>query len=299
MRKGILFLWLVLFLFLSPFFLLSAPEQGETKFEKSEGLRREIRLINLLNGLELNSEQTDMILRRAEESRKVRQEFETTLLFQKGEMERVLEEIKKYLQDNREIPSSTIQRFHRLETEIKEARFKMEKRMKEMSQDVKKALSEHQVYQLQEFIPCIISPKGELRIGQVQDYKGLTKRMERIRQLPYRVYEKIEDEIVARTLKGMQLHVPRRAELDEKEMERHIRSVFEKVRSLKEAEFEIQKDKLAEELISPLRPQAFLGNFNLNRKIEAFLLTPEIIPILERRIRQPGTGSESPAMSDR
>lgn len=290
MRKRILIFWLILPFFLSPFFLLSIPEEKKVEFAKTEELRREIRLLNLLNGLELNTEQMEMILEGAEECRKARQEFETTLHYRKEEMESALGEIKTYLEDDQELPPSLIQRFHRLETEHKEARMNMKNRIKDKALEVKDSFSEHQRYQFKEFIPCIIPPKGELRIGQAQDYKGLTGKMERLRHLPYRFYQRKKDEIVARTLRGMKLHAPRSVDLDEKQLKSHIESVLDRVRSLKEAEFEIQKDKLAEELISPIKPEALLKKLNLDRKIEAFLLSPDIIPLLEEKLKQSVTG---------
>jgi len=289
MKKNIAICSLFTLFFLIPFFLLSQPK--EEKFDKSEGLKREIRLINLLNGLELNSKQMGMILTRGRETEKLRQEFEATLQLQQSEREQALEEIKSYLQDSREIPSTTTQRFHRIQTELKESRLNMEKRIREKAEEIKETLEEHQIYQLQEFIPCIIPPKGESRIGQAQDHKGLARGIERIRKLPYRFYERKKDEIVARTLERMKLHVPPRVEINEKEMKRHVHSIFEKARSLKDVEFEIQKDKLAEELISPLKPQTLSPNFVLIRKIEAFLLSPEIIPLLEERVESEGRAS--------
>jgi len=281
MRKRIFIHGFTLF-FLVPFFLLSQPK--EEKFDKSEGLRREIRLVNLINGLDLNSKQMEMILTRAREAETLRQEFEAKLRLRQEEMKRVLEEIKSYRKDNQEVPSATVQRFHGFQTELKEARFTLVEKRREQAKEIERALEEHQLYQLQEFVPCIIPPKGELRIGQAQGHQGLTRGMERIRELPYRFYERRKDEIVVRTLKRMKLHASPRVEINEKEMKKHIRSIFEKARSLKDVEFEIQKDKLTEELISPLKPQALSENSHLTRKIEAFLLSPEIIPLLEERL---------------
>lgn len=281
MRKRIFIHGFTLF-FLVPFFLLSQPK--EEKFDKSEGLRREIRLVNLINGLDLNPKQIEMILTRAREAETLRQEFEAKLRLRQEEMKGVLEEIKSYRKDNQEVPSATVQRFHGFQTELKEARFTLVEKRREQAKEIERALEEHQLYQLQEFVPCIIPPKGELRIGQAQGHQGLTRGMERIRELPYRFYERRKDEIVVRTLERMKLHASPRVEINEKEMKKHIRSIFEKARSLKDVEFEIQKDKLAEELISPLKPQGLSENSHLTRKIEAFLLSPEIIPLLEERL---------------
>jgi len=281
MRKRIFLSGLALF-FLIPFFLLSQPK--DERFGKSEEIRREIRLVNLINGLDLNSMQMEMILTRARETEKLRQESEAELRLRQEEMERVLEEIKFYRKDNQEVPSATVQRFHGLQKELRESRFGLVEKIREQAREIERVLEEHQLYQLQEFVPCIIPPKGELRIGQAQGHQGLTRGMERIRELPYRFYEKRKDEIVTRTLKRMKLHALPRVEINEKDMKKHILSVFEKARSLKDVEFEIQKEKLAEELISPVKPQALSSQFQMIRKIETFLLSQEIIPLLEERL---------------
>jgi hypothetical protein len=241
-------------------------------------------MVNLINGLDLNPKQMEMILTRAREAETLRQEFETRLRLQQEEMKTVLEEIKSYRKGNQDVPSATVQRFHRFQTELKEARFALVEKRREQANEIEKALDEHQLYQLQEFVPCIIPPKGESRLGQAQGHQGLSRGMGRIRELPYRFYERRKDEIVARTLERMKLHTSPRVEINEKEMKKHIHSIFEKARSLKDVEFEIQKDELAEELISPLKPQALSENSHLTRKIEAFLLSPEIIPLLEERL---------------
>ena len=65
-------------------------------------------------------------------------------------------------------------------------------------------------------------------------------------------------------------------------MERRIESIYDAVRNLEDAEFEIQKEQLAEDLISTFQPQA--PSNSLIRKITGFLLSAEIIPVLERRV---------------
>jgi hypothetical protein len=82
----------------------------------------------------------------------------------------------------------------------------------------------------------------------------------------------------------MKLHAPPKVEINEEEMKKHIGSVLEKARSLKDVEFDLQKDKLATELVSPLKPQALSNSSPLSRKIEAFLLSSEIIPLIEERL---------------
>jgi len=281
MSKRIYILGFGLF-FLASFFLLSQPKNQ--KFDRSEGLRREIRLVNLINGLELNSEQMELILTRARETEALRQELAAKLRLRHEDWERVLGEIKSYCKRNKEVPPATAQRFRGLQTELKASRFHLVEKKREYAKEIERALEEHQLYQLHDFVPCLIPPKGELRVGQSQEQKGLIRGMERIRDFPDRFYERKRDQIVKRTLERMKLQAPPQLEVNEKDMEDHIHSILEKARSLEDVEFDIQKDELAEELISPLKPQALPNDLRLSRKIEAFLLSPRIIPLLEERL---------------
>lgn len=253
-----------------------------TETEISETMRRQIMVLNLVNGLDLTSDQMEMILSYAKESEALRRQFQSTLLLSQSKLESTLEEIRAYLREKKEIPSSTKQEYHRLADEIKSTRLKMDEGVRSMALNIKERLKPHQVYQLEQFVPCIIPPKGELRIGQVDNHKSLAMKMERIRGLPSRVYERRKSWILSQTLRGLKLHAPRGTSIDEGEMRDHIQQIFDEARSLEDTEFEVQKEDLAQRLIFPIkRPET---KNSLLRKIEGFLLCAEIIPILDERI---------------
>lgn len=268
--------------FLAGSIIAGAPEYSKEEREKTEELRKEIRLLNLLNGLELNQDQMKIILVSARESKRLREEFENTLILRKKEMDAALEEIKSYLSEDRELSPSTVQNYHRLDREMREIRLQVEERIKRLAQNIKDCLESYQLHQLQEFVPCIIPPQGEKRIGQAKDNKGLTRSLDRIRRIPEGLYRLRKEEIVWRSLEGLKLHASPFADIDEEEMKRHIESIYDDARRLDNAEFEIQKERLAEEMVSPFKPQ--IPSANLARKIWNFLLAPEVIPILEERI---------------
>lgn len=281
-KEKIIIFWLAMVFFLNAGLLQGFQKFPGEKLDKVEELRREIRLLNLVNGLDLTPEQMEMILRNAEESKKLRERFKATLLLRKEEMEELLEEIKIYLEENREIPIPTAQNHNRLNKEMKKARFEMEEKIRDLAKDIEEGLEPHQLFQLQKFIPCIIPPKGEARIGQAENRMGLTRSLERIRRIPSRFYQRRKEEILSRTVEGMKIHVPLGVDINEEEMKRHIEAIYDEARSLEDAEFEIQKERLAEDLISPIKPE--IPSHNLTRKIAGFLLSPEIIPILEEKI---------------
>ncbi len=272
----------IMVFFLTVSFLWGLPEFSKEKPEKTEEMRKEIRLFNLINGLDLTPKQMEIILENAEEYQRVRAGFEKDLLNGQEEMEAALEEIRRYLRENKEIPPQAVQQYRRLDREFREDRLKIQEEMKDLAKEIEESLEAHQLYQLQEFVPCIIPPKGEKRIGQAKDYRGMTKSLERIRRIPSRIYQQRRDEIVWRTLGGLKLHAPFFSDLDEEEMKRHIELIYDEARNLEKAEFEMQKERLAEDLISPFKPE--IPSNSLIRKISGFLLSAEVIPVLEARI---------------
>lgn len=285
-KEKIMISWLVMVFFLNAGLLRGLPKFPAEELEKAEELQREIRLLNLVNGLNLTQEQMEMILRSAEENKKLREGFITTVLHRQEKMEEPLKKIKSYLSERKEIPPHVAQIYHRLNKEMKKARLEMQERVRDLAKHVEEGLESHQLFQLQKFIPCIIPPKGEARIGQADNYKGRIRSLERIRRIPSRLYQTRKEEILTRTLEAMKIHVPLWVDIDEQEMKNHIQAVYDETRRLDDAEFEIQKQRLAEDIISPLKPD--IPSHNLARKIEGFLLSPEIIPILEERIEAAG-----------
>ena len=280
-QKGIFF-WLAVAVFLNASLSTGLSQFQPEKVDKAEELRREIQVLNLVNGLDLTQEQMEMIMKNAKECLKLREQFKSILLARNDEMGRMLAEIRGYLYQKKEIPPALAQNYRRLDGEIKRARLEMGEKINALAKNIEESLASHQLYQLQKFIPCIIPPKGEERIGQAADYKGLAQNLERIREIPDYLYQRKKEEIFARALENMKLHTPPGVKIEEKEMKKLLEAVFDEVRSLEDVEFEIQKERLAERLASPLKPQALLDD--PSRKIAAFLLSPEIIPVLEKRM---------------
>ncbi|MEW5900271.1 MAG: hypothetical protein AB1715_02280 [Acidobacteriota bacterium] len=246
--------------------------------DSAEQLRREIRLLNLVNGLELTAAQRSLILSRAGELKESRENLEELFRARHKELEPILKEIKSYLEQNREVPQEIAKRFHALEAEQKKARLEFEEKTRAYAREIGESLESHQVYQLERFVPCIIPPKGEGRVGQAADYRGFVSKLERIREIPDRLYERRKEMICGRTMEEIRLRAGRAADFNEGEMIKRIDAYFDKVRSLSPTDFEIQKDKLAEEFVSIAKPAKRAPD--LTQKIGAFLLAAEVIPAL-------------------
>ena len=252
---------------------------------EAEALKQEIRLLNLVNGLELSLEQMQLIREKASVTQRLRQELRYFYDLRKPELTRILEEIKKIRLENKEVPPELARRFHSLDMELKRRRTRVQEAIKTLARDVEKVLEQHQLYALESYVPCVIPPKGESRIGQAEDLKSLSQRLSRLREMPDWVYARRKAQIVNRTLEMVKLKAgPFFDEERAKESAKKLAKFFDKVRALKEVDFEVQKASLAKEFAAIIKPK--VRSQDITRKIEAFLLTPEIIPILEAKIER-------------
>jgi hypothetical protein len=251
--------------------------------DKTEAARREIRLINLLNGLDLAPEQMTLIRDKAEESRHLVEEARAAAAAEQGELGSILAAIRACRVENRDVPRDLAQRFHALDAELKAGRRRVEEARRSLAAEIEKSLGRHQVHALEGFIPCIIPPKGESRVGQAVDVKGFAGRMERLRAAPGRMYALRRDEIVARNVKEVIAKSgPLANPAAEEELPGKLGEFFDRVRALSPVDFEVQKEKLAEEFAAIVKPKA--PALDLTKKIEAFLLAPEVIPLLNEKL---------------
>jgi len=253
--------------------------------DETEVLRREIRVLNLVNGLELSLEQMQIVRGRAQETQRLLHESRLYYDSRRPELDQVLEEIKRYRLENKDVPQELAQRFHSLDTELKKERARLQKALQSLARDTEKCLEQHQLHAFDSYIPCIIPPKGESRIGQAVDVKGISERLARLRNVPDRVYEMRKAQIVGNTLEQMKLRAgPLFDEERTDEVAEGLGDFYDRLRGLSDVDFEIQKESLAREFATLLKPQS--RPLNLTQKIEAFLLAPEIVPILDARIEK-------------
>lgn len=249
---------------------------------KGEAIRQEIQCLNLVNGLELEEKQVQLVLENAREAERLRRQFNVFLSELKDELRKNLNEIKACLHDHREIPQPLGQRYHRLANVIRKAKLRVDEQVRGLALEVENDLKDHQIFTVEKYIPCIIPPKGESRIGQAENHKAMTRGLEKIRRVPYRIYQRRRHVMAERTLSVMKLRVPRGAYLDEKDMTRDILSIYDRTRRMDEQEFEVQKESLAQELHELVKPTQ--DPQKITHKIERFLLAKEIVPILQKRL---------------
>lgn len=247
-------------------------------------LQREVQLLNLLNGLELSTDQMRFLLEKAQEAQKIREEFKGKADGNVAETTEVLSELRAILMEGENIPDSLREQWYSTHSKNLELRGEYEEEMTRIAQEVQGILEGHQIYALKHFVPCVIPPQSGARIGQAEDTTAGEEILARIRAIPAARFERKKGEIARRIMERLKSHLPRgfAPAINEEEEIARILSILEEARGLSDVEFELQKTDLVQQVMSAYElPQAPV---DICLKIERHLLDPRIIPLLEEKL---------------
>jgi len=259
--------------------LMASPAQAETDVKK---LHREVLLLNLINGLELSADQMSFILEKAKEAQEIREEFEDRAEENVDETFEALSDLRATLMRGEDISPSLQERVHRLQNANRGLREEYEEEMTRLALEVKETLGEHQFYALERFVPCLIPPEGEARIGQAEGTAPAERALGRIREMPDPMFERRKEQVAQMALELARRHLPKGLIINEDEEKDRIISIFEEARAMSDVEFELEKTNLAQQLKSRYELPKLPSDVTV--KIEGFLLDPLIVPLLEERL---------------
>jgi hypothetical protein len=262
---------------------LAASTQTEGLGEVA-GLRRDIQLLNLINGLDLSAEQMQFILDKAREADATREQMKGRAEGNAAATSQVLSELRETLMRGEVISSELRGEFFSVEEENHALREEWEREMARLALEVEGNLEGHQLYALEHYVPCVIPPQGEARIGQAEDTHAGQALLQRIRDIPDDQFEARKKKIAQRVMERVLARLPKSQilALDQEEETEWILCFLEKVRGLDEITFAAEKEALVEEVrsryASPEMP------VDVSTKIERHLLDPRIIPLLEEKL---------------
>ncbi len=256
-----------------------ASAEAQAPPEKVD-LHRQVQLLNLINGLELTPEQMRFVLDRARQAQEKRQALEAQA--DEKQMETVLEEIRDTLMAGQSISPELRERFSAARADQQRLIETYREEMTELAREVEVILEDHQRYALERYVPCVIPPPGELRIGQAQGMEGAAA-LERLREIPTARFETHEQMIARRVLEQLKRHFHRPVLIldEEAELERIV-ELMRSARALSALDFELQQESLAEELLAPY--EAARPPVDPTAVIARHLLDPAIIPLLEEKL---------------
>ncbi len=270
----------LLFLF---FLVIFFPYIGDTQVQNSEvkTLRTEIILRNLLKNLYLTQDQAKFILEKAREvedlNKKFKEEFESLLFQQK----QILWDLKKSIKEGSSIQRRLVRELHNNEYQLKKLRKEYIQELNKIAKEIEAALTDTQIYILENFKPCLVPPKDSKLIGQADFPKGLIKKLEALRKGSYKEYKIKKESLIEKLIEHISLKIPNLKEEEIKQLEEKIAKILDKVRKMSDLEFSLRKEEILKELKENF-PHKEIG---VDEKILRFLLNPQIIPILEEKYK--------------
>ncbi|MCD4785794.1 MAG: hypothetical protein K8T10_18400 [Candidatus Eremiobacteraeota bacterium] len=293
--------FLLLFLLLAFLCVSTLPAMGMPKSKSEEGglLRSQIQSLNLLNSLNLSREQMEKLLPVIKESKKARENLKKSIEKQEPEFNKNLKEMKEQLLDSNDVAKDLKKKFQASKKEIINEIKAYETEMKSLASKAKGILNENQIVLVGEYKPCLIpirSISNPERIGQADGGEKLGKLMEKIRKIPDDRYSKVREKILARTDEKLKKKIKddqKRASFVKK-----LGEAMDKVRLMTDEDYEMKKDKLFKGLETVEEKAKTMSKKSKKRKrkkskeekyIGRFLLNPDIIPILEYKIKKAGS----------
>mgnify|MGYP006276640707 CR=1 FL=1 len=259
------------------------PEMGE--------IQRDIKSINLINGLNLTIEQMVALKELTRETAHLEESTERDAERVEDRTLALMREFYESLERN-EIPSERMKaRVHRSEHPFKELRASFVEAMVEKVEQVKSVLNRGQLEMVKEYRPCIVPTQDLIdpsRIGSAASEK-LKQRFDAIRSLSEDEFRRSRAGMIDRYLRRIRLRFP--GKVDEEEEAHYYGDFLEKVRKMDEVDWELQGEEMIEGLKEDKERAFRPGRLERDKTdgfIRNFLLNPRMYEVYDERIRQGG-----------
>jgi hypothetical protein len=265
--------------------------EGREIFAGFHGLRKEIVLNNLVNGLYLSPQQMTQMLTTLRKVEGIRGEYRAKAISQARQMEEILTRVRETVARDEEIDGELAREFRRAKKGLQDLKEEFHGSMMPYRDEMEGVLNENQRALIDEFRPCVIPPRDtgdSARIGQASGDTRMGERfLTRIRQMDEKIYGRRRPFIIDRHIERVERHVGLFSDEEREKEEMRVADIFEKARDLSDVDFEAQKGNLARELKEP-HEKAMQGRHRRRKgdmdKLGRFLLDPKLIPILEKRL---------------
>jgi hypothetical protein len=285
-------------------------DEFDTEFsEKARQVRNlfeDISTVNLLNGLYLSTDQMKKILALAKKAQTIKEKFlgEKASLYMNtlDEAEKAYKNLYNEImkgdpaREGGEIEKEAVMINHRLKNMQDNAVRNITNELSVLDHELSNILTPEQTQVIDTFKPCLIPPKdlkNPVRAGQASSNDRAIQILRRVRDIPDYIWNHRKYRIISHMVERFSRHRYVMTEKEkEKELERLL-SLFDKVRSMSDTDFEFEKETLAEELkpadrIHELREEIqkrepYQRRTNASKAVR-FLLNKRIIPILEEKI---------------
>ena len=245
-------------------------------------VKKEIQLLNLINGLELNNEQVEFIIQKAKEAAEIREEYNRRKQEKETEFVLVLQDLRENLLQGKVVSSDLKTKVRKSNKLIKELKDNCDKSITDLAVSIKNKLYGHQLYSLEQYVSCLIPPEEAGRIGQVKDSKGIERLLNRTRNMREPLFEKKKETFVQQSIEMIRKHLPKGFIIEEENEKNSILSIIKEARTLNDIDFALEKTELAQSIISKYELPELPTDISV--KIEKLFLQPEIILLLKEEL---------------
>ncbi|MBI4712126.1 MAG: hypothetical protein HY762_02290 [Planctomycetes bacterium] len=271
------------------------PPEFEMKLQKAF---EEISTLNLINGLNLTQDQIKQIIECNKELETLRQDCNKEFESVASDTMDAYGKLKEAVEKNQGIPKDVERKAFMMEQQVKQIREEMMSEASNIEKKLEAVLTEAQMEVVNTFNPCLIPPKNlkePVRAGQANDNDHILNMFKRIRSLPSDVYDKEKDKIVSRHLEEIQKHIGNLTQEELEQEKQNTIAVFDKVRAMKDVEFELNGPEVATEYMKhgkklkgeELRDEMMKLNQTRHGglgRVGRYLLGPTVVQVLTKRL---------------
>lgn len=252
---------------------------------KVEELRSDVSVLHLINGLHLTPEQTQKLLAKCREAKKIRDAAveQMTPLLQKAQA--AFEALKRELLKD-EVRQETLAQAGQANDAFKALKEDFDKKMSALEDQTNQFFTDAQREVIRQFRPCVVPTKEErdpMRVGQAVSPEGFVKVLDHLRKVP-------AERLAEAKQHGFEMHVLRwqkhfglLSDKEKAEMRRQMDAAVDKARAMSETEFQMRKGELAQQVEMPpsqkTRPRLYEPG-----KTAHLLLDERVIPMLEAKL---------------
>ncbi len=277
MRKNLIILLLILANF--------APvAASDSSIDQMGEVIEEISLLNLLRGIYLTQEQAEKISAMAVEAEKIRTDGLEKIkkLNSLPKLEKLRDELFTALAED---PPAVRQEVVALDNEAHRITGEVLHSISKLEDEVKAVLAPGQQKLFWEFVPCIVPEldlESPVRTGQAAASSRLMPAVELIRKTDEETWKKHGQAYLDHILKVIEQDVGKMTSDAREDLRRRLVKQAWKIRQMKEADFQIHRSQLAEEILLINREKTYRSGFRLTGKVARFFLSPAAARILPR-----------------
>lgn len=277
--------------------LVSAEENAAQ--QQVAKLREAISLTNLTNGLNLSEVQLRQIVPVLKEYQEVYKTFKQQQDVRAEQMAKAFNDLKDALQSGGPFLRPSVEnQASKLDSQESKANEEFNLKLIPFQTKIENILTEAQKTVLEEFSACLLPPadqKNPVRVGQINANEHALNIIKKIRSVPENDYRELRNTILQNYFFTFEDKHGKLTEAEKEQEKNRLFGLADKVRVMSDAEFELNKNALADEFIIRNKAEELEKQLKdllhyrtktkkgLN-KVGHYFLNPQMLGILEAKL---------------